>query len=129
MAFAFSHPPTRIAMGNTGLPRSTRLTRMGEVLSLRRERCVSMIGYYRDPVPAPVPFWLKPVSILGLVLITTFIESSRLFTIPSIQPLLRLMLAETPSPHGSGASRVTVGTVSAGSVRVVTFPHICVGYC
>ncbi len=54
---------------------------------------------------------------------------TRIATIPSIQPLLRLMLADTPSPHGSGASRVTVGTVSAGSVRVVTFPHICVGYC
>jgi hypothetical protein len=88
-----------------------------------------MTEYYRDSVPAPVPFWLKPVSILGLVLITTFIESSRLFTIPSIQPLLRLMLADTPSPHGSGANRVTVGTVSAGAVRGVTFPHICVGYC
>jgi hypothetical protein len=114
---------------DTGLPRSARLTWTGEVLSLRRERCVSMTGYYRDPVPAPVPFWLKPVSILGLLLITTFIESSRVFTIPSIQPHLRLMLADTPSPHGSSASRVTVGTVSAGSVRVVTFPHICVGYC
>ena len=88
-----------------------------------------MTGYYRDPVPAPVPFWLKPGSILGLVLITTFIESSHLFTIPSIQPRLRLMLAETRSPRGSGASQETVGTVSAGTVRVVTFPHICVGYC
>ena len=78
---------------------------MGEVLSLRRERWVSMTGYYRDPVPAPVPFWLKPVSILGLSLITTFIESSHLFTIPFIQPRLRLMLADTPSPHGSGASQ------------------------
>ncbi len=56
-------------------------------------------------------------------------ESSHLFTIPPIQPRLRLMLADTPSPHGSGASRVTVGTVSEGSVRVVTFPHILVGYC
>ena len=64
-----------------------------------------------------------------LFLLTTVIESSRMFTIPSIQPQLRLMLAETPFPHGSGASRVTVGAVSAGSVRVVTFPHICVGYC
>ena len=88
-----------------------------------------MTGYYRDPVPATVPFWLKPISILGLLLITTFIESSRVFTIPSIQPRLRLMLADTPFPRGSGASRVTVGTVSAGSVRVVTLPHICVGYC
>jgi hypothetical protein len=74
-------------------------------------------------------FWLKPVSILGLLLITTFIESSHVCTIPPIQPPLRLMLADTPSPHGSGASRVTVGTMSAGSVRVVTLPHICVGYC
>jgi hypothetical protein len=74
-------------------------------------------------------FWLKPLSILGLLLITTFIESSRVFTIPSIQPRLRLMLADTPFPRGLGASRVTVGTVSAGAVRVVTFPHICVGYC
>ena len=41
---------------NTGLPRSARLTRMGEVLSVRRERWTSMTGYYRDPVPAPVPF-------------------------------------------------------------------------
>jgi hypothetical protein len=86
-------------------------------------------GYYRDPVPATVPFWPKPVSIFGLVLITTFNESSRLFTIPSIQPLLRLMLADTPLPHGFGASQMTVGTVSEGSVRVVTFPHILVGYC
>jgi hypothetical protein len=99
------------------------------VLSLRRERWVSMTGYYRDPVPAPVPFWRKPLSILGLVLITTFIERAHVFTIPPIQPHLRLMLADTPSPHGSGASRVTVGTMSAGSVRVVTLPHICVGYC
>ena len=88
-----------------------------------------MTGYYRDPVPATVPFWLKPIRILGLLLITTFIESSHVFTIPSIQPRLRLMLADTPSPHGSGASRVTVGTVSEGSARVVTFPHILVGYC
>jgi hypothetical protein len=74
-------------------------------------------------------FWLKPLSIFGLSLITTFIESSHVFTIPSIQPRLRLMLADTPSPHGSGTSRVTVGTVSEGSVRVVAFPHILVGYC
>jgi hypothetical protein len=90
---------------------------------------MSMTEYYQDSVPAPVPFWLKPVSIFGLVLITTFIESSPLFTIPSIQPRLRLMLAETPFPHGSGASQETVGTVSESSARVVTFPHILVGYC
>ena len=74
-------------------------------------------------------FWRKPFSIFGLSFLTTFIKSSHVFTIPSIQPRLRLMLADTPFPRGSGASRVTVGTVSAGAVRVVTFSHICVGYC
>ena len=90
---------------DTGLPRSTRLTRTGEVLSVRRERWLSMAEYYQDSVPAPVPFWRKPGSIFGLVLITTFTESSHLFAIPSIQPRLRLMLAETPPPHSSGASQ------------------------
>ena len=88
-----------------------------------------MTGYYQDPVPATVPFWLKPVSAFGLSLITTFIESSHVFTIPAIQPRLRVMLADTPFPHGSGASQETVGTVSEGSVQGVTFPHILVGYC
>jgi len=74
-------------------------------------------------------FWLKPLSIFGLVLITTFIERSHVFTIPLIQPHLRLMLADTPFPHGAGASPETVGTVSEGSVRLVTSPHILVGYC
>ena len=87
---------------------------MGEVLSVRRECLMSMTGYYQDPVPTPVPFWLKPGSIFGLSLLTTFIESSHVFTIPSIQPHLRLMLGETPSSHDSGASRMTVGTLSVG---------------
>jgi hypothetical protein len=65
---------------------------------------MSMTEYSQDSVPAPVPFWRKPVSTFGLVLITTFSESSHLFTLPSIQPRLRLMLADTPSPHGLGAS-------------------------
>ena len=99
------------------------------MLSVRRERGMSMTEYYQDSVPAPVPFWLKPLSIFGLVLITTFSESSHVFTIPFIQPRLRLMLADTPFPHGSGASQKPVGTVSEGSVRGVTFPHILVGYC
>jgi hypothetical protein len=47
-------------------------------------------------------------------------------------------LHPAPSPPDAGrytvpsrfrCQSVTVGTVSAGSVRVVTFPHICVGYC
>jgi hypothetical protein len=81
---------------------------------MRRERSVSMTGSKQDPVPATVPFWPKPVSIFGLPEVTTFIKRSPVCTIPPIPPPLRLMLAETPSPHGSGASRVTVGTLSEG---------------
>src|SRR6266705_2074739 len=44
-------------------------------------------------------------------------------------PPLRLMLAETPSPHGSGASRVTVGTLSEGIGQRVTLLPYLVGYC
>ena len=88
-----------------------------------------MTGEPGAPVPTTVPFWLKPLSIFGLLFFTTFIESSHVFTIPSIRPHLRLMLADTPFPHGAGVSRVTVGTVSEGSVQVVAFPHILVGYC
>src|SRR2546425_9441757 len=39
------------------------------------------------------------------------------------------MLAETPSPHGSGASRVTVGTLSEGIGQRVTLLPYLVGYC
>ncbi len=75
---------------------------------------MSMTGEKQAPVPATVPFWPKPLSIFGLPEVTTFIKSSPVFTIPSIPPHLRLMLADTPFPHGSGVSRVTVGTLSEG---------------
>jgi hypothetical protein len=43
-------------------------------------------------------------------------------------PVSVVVLTETSSPHGFDASLVTVGPLSEGSVRVVTFPHIFVGY-
>src|SRR5215470_2765361 len=49
-------PPYLAWRSNTGLPRSARLIQTGEVLSVRRERWVSMTEYYQDSVPAPVPF-------------------------------------------------------------------------
>ena len=57
------------------------------------------------------------------------IKSSHTFTMPSIQPHLRLMLAETPLPHGCGASRVTVGALSGGIRQRVTLLPYPVGYC
>src|SRR6266446_8104058 len=75
---------------------------------------MSMTGDRGNPVPTTVPSWLKPVSSFGLLLLTTFIESLHIFTIPSILSRLRIVLADTPSPRGSGASRVTVGTFVRG---------------
>ena len=43
-------------------------------------------------------------------------------------PISISVLTDTSLPHGSDASRLTVGTLSEGSVQVVTFPHISVGY-
>ncbi len=73
--------------------------------------------------------WLKPLSIFGLSLFTTCIESAHTFTIPASQPHLRLMRVETPFPHGFGASRMTVGAVSEGIRQRVTLLPSLVGYC
>jgi hypothetical protein len=90
---------------------------------------MSMTGEKQAPVPATVPFWPKPLSIFGLPEVTTFSKRSHVFTIPSIPPHLRLMLADTPFPHGSGVSRVTVGTLSEGIGQRVTLLPYLVGYC
>ena len=44
------------------------------------------------------------------------------------RPVSVVMLTETPAPRGFDGSLLAVGTLSEGSVRVVTFPHIFVGY-
>src|SRR5262249_30049160 len=43
-------------------------------------------------------------------------------------PVSVLVLTDTSSPHGCDASLTTVGSLSEGAVRVVTFSHIFVGY-
>ena len=43
-------------------------------------------------------------------------------------PVSVSVLTDTSAPHGCDASRVTVGSLSEGSVRGVTFSHIFVGY-
>ena len=58
--------------------------------------------------------WLKLVSFFSLVLMTTFIESLHMLTIPSTLAPLCLKLADTHSPHGFYASLATVGTLSGG---------------
>jgi hypothetical protein len=59
-------------------------------------------------------------------------DVSRAFTWvrPAIhpRPVSVVMLTETSVPYGCDASLMTVGSWSEGSVQVVTFPHIFVGY-
>ncbi len=43
-------------------------------------------------------------------------------------PVSVVVLTDTSAPHGFDASPWAVGPLSEGSVRVVTFPHIFVGY-
>src|SRR5262249_61693300 len=44
------------------------------------------------------------------------------------RPVSVSVLTDTSSPHGCDASLVTVGSLSEGSVQIVTFLHIFVGY-
>ena len=44
------------------------------------------------------------------------------------RPVSVSVLTETSSPRGSDASRLTVGTLVGGAVRVVTFPPLSGGY-
>jgi hypothetical protein len=62
-------------------------------------------------VPRYIAFWLKPKSIFGLLVLTTFIHSSHLLTMPSTLALLRLMLAETRWPHGLRAPLTRTGYI------------------
>ena len=82
----------------------------------------------RRPCTHHVAFLAQACRHLGLVHFYDASKSSHVFTIPCIRPHLRLVLADTSFPRGSDASLVTVGSLSEGSVRVVTFPHIFVGY-
>jgi hypothetical protein len=51
------------------------------------------------PLPTTLPFWLKPVSILGLSVVTTFIKRSPVLTNAThSSSLSALMLADTDVP-------------------------------
>jgi hypothetical protein len=74
-----------------------------------------MTGKWTIPVPCYGALLAQASQHLWLV---AFHDVYRAFTcVHQYHPSwshLRLMLAETPFPHGSGASRVTVGPLSEG---------------
>jgi hypothetical protein len=79
--------------------------------------------------PCYDPFWVKPVSIFGLLLLTAFIESSHMFTLPSPLAPSRLMLAGPSLPCGSGGTLSGVATLSEGFQQCVTLLLYLVGDC
>jgi hypothetical protein len=56
----------------------------GSVPAGGREVCGPRCRTFETACPPPVPFWLKPVSPVGLLPITTFIADAPLFTLPTI---------------------------------------------
>lgn len=81
----------------------------------------SMVAQFTRTTPHRVPFWSKPVSTFGLLLVTTFIGSSHRLVVPA-HPLLlsAFVLADSASPRGS-AYRLPGGYVAPrASHRAVT---------
>jgi hypothetical protein len=80
-----------------------------------------MAVQYSKTTPHRVPFWFKPVSMFGLLKLTTFIGSSHTLIVP-VHPLLlsALMLADSALPYGL-AYRISGGyVVPEASHRAVT---------
>ena len=82
------------------------------------------------PAPGHIPFWFKPVSILGLLVLTTFIGSSPELAMPStlVPDRLDAGSRRVPSrearPPGSGEDTLSQELRTAGLLR----PHVLVGY-
>ena len=77
-----------------------------------------------------VPTLFNPVSIFGLFAFDDASnESSDVLTLPATLALIRLMLADTSSPHGLNINLTVAGTLSEGFRRFVTLPPYLVGYC
>ena len=107
-----------------------------EHLVLSTVRCFCVVqkqkGVADAMIEAKLPLGYPPNPILvarSVLLTVTAQESARLFTLPSIQPHLRLMLADTLFPHGSSVSLAAVGPLSEGFRRRVAVPPFFVGYC
>ena len=59
---------------------------------------------------------------------TTLTNRLGILTMPPSLAPLRLMLADTPFPRGSGATLANVGTLSGSTERFVASPLYPVGY-
>lgn len=90
---------------------------------------VSMSEEIASPEPTLLPFWFKPDSIFGLFSLTTFIGSLLVLTMSVTLALIRLMLAEESSPHGSDANLSVAGYVVEGGSLSPRMRGVLPGYC
>ena len=87
-------------------------------------------GKGEAPAPGHVPFWFKPVSAFGLLVLTTFIGSSPELAMPStlVPDRLGASSRRIPSreirPPGSGEDTLSQELRTARLLR----PHVLVGY-
>ena len=87
-------------------------------------------GEGRVPCTWPRTFWFKPVSVFGLLVLTTFISSSPELAMPSTLAPDRLdagsrrLPSREARPPGSGEVTLSQELRTAGLLR----PHVLVGY-
>jgi hypothetical protein len=87
-------------------------------------------GKGETPAPGHVPFWFKPVSAFGLLVLTTFISSSLKLALPSTLAPDRLgassrrVLSREARPPESGEVTLSQELRTAGLLR----PRVLVGY-
>ena len=113
----------------TGLPCSVAVTTHGVGALCPPGACEAHDKEGGSPCPRSRAFLAQAFQPLWLVVCD---DVSRAFpwVHPPIhpRPVSVFVRTETSAPHGCDASRGAVGPWSGGSGRVVTFPHISVGY-
>ena len=102
---------------------------MGEVLSVRRWCLLSMTGYGGDPVPTPLPFWLKPVGTFGLFIFTTLPRVHMCSPYHASDPISAWCWQIHRSLAVLMPVWMTVGVLSEGIRQRVTLLPYLVGYC
>ena len=107
------------------VPRNEYANELGSVFS-PAGFIVSVSPYSRE-LTYPLTFWFKPVSNFGLFLLTMFINSSHVLAniILTLAPL-RLLLADSASPHGSAYSFLRV-LFQQLHTRQLLILHVSVG--
>ena len=91
---------------------------------------MSVKGDAQAPLPTLLPFGSSLSALFGLLVFTTFIESSHLLTLPTTLAPYRLNAGSVTLSSRLGCPvRRLRDTLSGGFGRFVTLPPCSVGYC